>query len=47
MKIYKVTWGLNHEKKFNDYDEANLFAYIKALYFSDTKINGVIVNRKF
>ena len=46
IETYTVTWGDNHKKAFSDHAEASNFAYEKAFYFSDTKLDGVTVSRK-
>ena len=40
-----LTWGNNHKLYRKEYSYLMLLAYHKAFYFSDVKLDGVLVER--
>jgi len=47
MKTNILTWGKNHKLYRKDIEYLKLLAYEKAFYFSNVKLNGVLIRRKF
>jgi len=41
-----LEWGNNHKLYRRDYNYLKLLAYHKAFYFSDVKLNGILINRE-
>ena len=47
LMINCLEWGNNHKLYRKDYIYLKLLAYEKTFYFSNVKLNGMAINRKF
>jgi len=47
MKTNLLEWGNGHKWYIKSYEQAELYAYIKAFYFSDVRLNGILIKRSF
>lgn len=47
MKTHCLSWGENHKFYRKDYEYLKLLAHEKAFYFSNVRIDGDLVRRKF
>ena len=45
MKTNIITWGNNHKYYIKNYDQAKLYAYYKAFYFDNVKLNNILIKR--